>query len=82
MKKNLFVLLLVITGLESKTQTIASLKKDMYGIASDATGGRFTASAGYLKAARYIEMQLRAAGIKPGWREGNKKTFLQQVPFT
>ena len=59
-----------------------SLKNDMYGIASDSTEGRFTASAGYLIAARYVAARLKAAGIQPGWTEKGRKTYLQPVPFT
>lgn len=73
MKKYLIMMILAITGFESKAQSVITLKKDMYGIASDATEGRFTASAGYLKAAKYVVKQLKAAGIK---------THLQAVPFT
>lgn len=54
----------------------------MYGIASDATEGRFTASSGYLKAAKYVEAQLKEAGIKPGWKKDDEKTYLQPVPFS
>ncbi|HWB27560.1 MAG TPA: M28 family peptidase [Chitinophagaceae bacterium] len=63
------------------SQNIADLKKDMAGIASDATEGRFTASEGYLKAAQYVSAELKAAGIVPGWTDGQKKTYLQPVPF-
>ena len=58
------------------------LRRDMVGIASDATEGRFTGSAGYLTAARYIVDRLKAAGVQPGWMEGGKKTYLQPVPFS
>lgn len=44
----------------------------MNGIASDATEGRFTGSPGYLKAARYVAGQLKAAGLK---------TTFQAVPL-
>ncbi|MDO3626707.1 M28 family metallopeptidase [Mucilaginibacter sp. BT774] len=82
MKKYLIIAVLAVIGFKSGAQNIANLKKDMYGIASDATQGRFTASAGYLKAARYVEAQLRATGIKPGWKEAGKRTYLQPVPFS
>lgn len=82
MKKYLIITLLAIVGLKSKAQSIAVLKKDMYGIASDATEGRFTASAGYLKAAKYVVTQLKASGVKPGLTNGNKRTYLQSVPFS
>ncbi|HVV53776.1 MAG TPA: hypothetical protein VHC47_00540, partial [Mucilaginibacter sp.] len=72
MKKLLIISLLAVSAFKSKAQEITLLKKDMYGIASDATEGRFTASAGYLKAAYYVEAQLRAAGIR---------SWLQPVPF-
>ncbi len=81
MKKYIFIILLAAAAFKSKGQSITSLKKDMYGIASDATEGRFTGSAGYLKAAKYVEQQLKATGIKPGWTVSNKKTYLQPVPF-
>lgn len=54
----------------------------MYGIASDATEGRFTGSVGYLRAAHYIIGQLKAADLRPGWTdESGGKTYLQPVPF-
>jgi len=81
MKKYLIIMLLAIIVFESKAQSVATLKKDMYGIASDATEGRFTASPGYLRAAKYVVSQLKAAGIKPGWAEKGKPTYLQPVPF-
>jgi hypothetical protein len=81
MNKYTLILLLVITGIGSKAQSIKALKKDMFGIASDATEGRFTGSAGYGKAAKYVVSQLRAAGLKPGWTEQGKETYLQPVPF-
>jgi CubicO group peptidase (beta-lactamase class C family) len=58
------------------------LRRDMVGIASDATEGRFTGSAGYLKAARYVVARLKAAGVQPGWTERGQKTYLQSVPFS
>lgn len=58
-----------LTALSQSTQ---QLKRDMYGIASDATEGRFTGSPGYLKAAHYVAGQLRRSGIE---------TRLQAVPF-
>ncbi|HVW12778.1 MAG TPA: M20/M25/M40 family metallo-hydrolase [Mucilaginibacter sp.] len=80
MKKLMFISLLVLSG-TANAQSIQSLKKDMYGIASNATEGRFTASPGYLKAARYVASQLKASDIKPGWKEKNCSTYLQPVPF-
>ncbi|MBS1530222.1 MAG: M28 family peptidase [Bacteroidetes bacterium] len=74
MKKRLIITLLAAVSLQSKAQTIASLKKDMYSIASDATEGRFTTSPGYLKAANYVLSQLKSAGIN--------KAYLQSVPFS
>lgn len=82
MKKLLIIALLAAAGFKSRAQNVATLKKDMYGIASDATEGRFTGSAGYLKAAKYVEAQLKAAGIKPGWKKNGKKTYLQPVPLS
>jgi CubicO group peptidase (beta-lactamase class C family) len=58
------------------------LRREMVGIASDATEGRFTGSGGYLKAAHYVVGRLKAAGVQPGWTEGGKKTYLQPVPFS
>jgi len=58
------------------------LRAEMTGIASDATEGRFTASRGYLKAARYVAARLKAAGVQPGWTERGQATYLQPVPFT
>ena len=71
MKKYIAILLISI-AFTVQGQSIRQLKKDMYGIASDATEGRFTGSPGYLKAAHYVAEQLTAAGIK---------TTLQGVPF-
>lgn len=76
----MFIGLLVLSG-AANAQSIKSLEKDMYGIASDATEGRFTASPGYLKAARYVASQLKISGIKPGWTAKHKRTYLQPVPF-
>ena len=59
-----------------------SLRRDIVGVASDATEGRFTGSAGYLTAARYVVARLKAAGVQPGWMGGGKKTYLQPVPFS
>ncbi|HTJ13330.1 MAG TPA: serine hydrolase [Dinghuibacter sp.] len=50
----------------------SDLEKDMTALASDDTEGRFTASSGYLKAARYVMDELRQAGIP---------ARLQPVPF-
>ena len=82
MKKYLIIIFLASTIFESNAQSPATLKKDMYGIASDATAGRFTGSPGYLKAAKYVVKQLKAAGIKPGWKENNQLTYWQPVPFS
>jgi len=71
MKKHLTALMICL-ALAAQAQTIKSLKKDMYGIAADATEGRFTGSPGYLKAANYVARQLRASGLK---------TTFQPVPF-
>jgi hypothetical protein len=82
MKKYILLLPLAVISYGSPAQTIQSLKKDMYGIASDATEGRFTGSPGYFKAAHYVINELKAAGIKPGWTtENGKRTYLQPVPF-
>jgi hypothetical protein len=69
MNKYILLLLLAVIGYGSEAQTIQSLEKDMYGIASDATEGRFTGSPGYLKAAHYVIDELKAAGIQPGWTD-------------
>jgi hypothetical protein len=70
--KKLFTITLACFTSIVQAQTIQQLKKDMFGIASDATEGRFTGSPGYLKAAHYVAGELRAAGIK---------TTFQAVPF-
>jgi hypothetical protein len=80
--KKYISMLLICFGFAAQAQNIKQLKQDMSGIASDATEGRFTASPGYLKAAKYVEYQLKKAGIKPGWIEKNKPTYLQPVPFS
>jgi len=72
MKRYVLILLLTSMACASQEQTITDLKKYMYGIASDATEGRFTGSAGYRKAAAFVAAQLRAAGLHP---------FSQAVPF-
>src|ERR1700677_4342755 len=72
MKNLTITIALLLAGFCGKAQTASSLKKDMYGIASDATEGRFTASPGYLKAAKYVANRLKADGLKPR---------LQAVPF-
>ncbi|MCR8561202.1 M20/M25/M40 family metallo-hydrolase [Mucilaginibacter sp. BJC16-A38] len=70
--KKFITAILICVAFAAQAQTIKQLKQDMYGIASDATEGRFTGSPGYLKAARYVAGQLKAAGLK---------TTLQSVPF-
>ena len=72
MKKIVLILLLTAMACGGQAQTISALKKYMYGIASDATEGRFTGSDGYRKAAAFVFAQLRAAGLHP---------FYQAVPF-
>lgn len=69
--KRYLIILFFATSI-ANAQTIKNLKIDMYGIASDATEGRFTGSPGYLKAANYVARQLRASGLK---------TTFQPVPF-
>jgi hypothetical protein len=81
MQRYIASFLLVLVGHTVSAQTTGDFKKDMYGIASDATEGRFTGSPGYLKAARYVVGALKAAGLKPGWIENGKETYLQPVPF-
>lgn len=70
--KKYIALLLICFAFAAKAQTIRQLKHDMYGIASDATEGRFTGSPGYLKAAHYVAGQLKAVGLK---------TTFQAVPL-
>ncbi|PUZ28645.1 hypothetical protein DCC81_03945 [Chitinophaga parva] len=70
--KRYFIVLLICLGCAAQAQTIKQLERAMYGIASDATEGRFTGSRGYLKAANYVAGQLKAAGLK---------TTFQAVPF-
>ena len=72
MKKHMMVLLCMLIAYGSRAQTIKELKKYMYGIASDATEGRFTGSAGYKKAADFVVSQLKAFGLRP---------IYQPVPF-
>jgi len=71
--KKYIILLFICFAFAAKAQTIKQLKQDMYGIASDATEGRFTASPGYLKAANYVLNTLKTAGVK---------AHLQSVPFS
>jgi len=71
--KKYIILLFICFAFAAKAQTIKQLKQDMYGIASDATEGRFTASPGYLKAATYVLNALKTAGVK---------AHLQPVPFS
>lgn len=66
---------LVIYENGKKVMTIqrrSDLVQDMTALASDDTEGRFTASAGYLRAARYVTDQLQRAGLQ---------TRMQPVPF-
>ena len=70
--KIVIAIVLTCLAFTTQAQSVASLKKDMYGIASDATEGRFTGSPGYLKAAKYVAHQLKASGLK---------TAFQRVPF-
>ncbi|GAA3958831.1 M28 family metallopeptidase [Mucilaginibacter dorajii] len=72
MKRYIIIALCSCCLFTAQAQTIKQLKRDMYGIASDATEGRFTGSPGYLKAARYVAGQLKAAGLK---------TTFQAVPL-
>ena len=68
----MLLILFAAMAYSSQEQTISDLKKYMYGIASDATEGRFTGSAGYKKAADFVVSQLKADGLKP---------LYQPVPF-
>ncbi|MGZ2368432.1 M28 family peptidase [Ancylomarina sp. YFZ004] len=62
--------------------SIKNLRQHMDAIASDATEGRLTGSAGYRKAADYAVTVFQEAGLKPGWiNEKGEKSFLQPVPF-
>lgn len=72
MKKIVLILLLTSMACGGEAQTISALKKYMYGIASDATEGRFTGTAGYRRAAAFVFGQLRVAGLHP---------FYQAVPL-
>jgi len=61
---------------------IKTLRKHMDAIASDATEGRLTGSAGYKKAAEYAVTVFQEAGLKPGWiNEKGEKSFFQPVPL-
>jgi hypothetical protein len=42
MKMHILLWFLAVIGYGSEAQTVQSLERDMYGIASDATEGRFT----------------------------------------
>lgn len=59
-----------------------TLYKHMEMIASDKTDGRFTASAGYKRAADYAITVFQKAGLSPGWTdEQGRKSYRQPVPF-
>jgi len=70
--KKILIFLFAVIAYNGNAQSLDQLNKDMYGIASDATNGRFTGSTGYLKAAKYVANNLKAVGIK---------TTFQPVPF-
>ncbi|MEZ4584786.1 MAG: PA domain-containing protein [Gemmatimonadales bacterium] len=55
----------------------ARVKRDVSALAADSMAGRFPGTAGGRAATRYIERQLRAAGLEPG----AGRSFLQPVPL-
>jgi hypothetical protein len=63
---------------EQPAQRVAESRvhAELYALADDSMEGRFTASPGGAKAARYIAEQMRAIGLRPAGDSG----FLQRVP--
>ena len=67
---------------ETDTITIETLRQHMNSIASDATEGRFTGTAGYRMAAQYASDVFQQAGLEPGYtNEKGEKSYFQPVPF-
>ncbi|MEP6492636.1 MAG: M20/M25/M40 family metallo-hydrolase [bacterium] len=58
--------------------TEANVRSELFALAADSMEGRFTASPGGARAARYIAEQMRAAGLKPAGDSG----FFQRVPVS
>jgi hypothetical protein len=65
-----------------ETITIKNLKQHMDSIATDATEGRLTGSAGYMRAAQYAVNIFREAKLNPGYTNAKgEKSYFQPVPF-
>jgi len=62
--------------------TRVELRDLIYYLASDALEGRYFGSKGYEMAALYSASQFRAAGLEPVISQGEKKTYLQDVPVS
>jgi hypothetical protein len=58
--------------------TEANVRTELFALAADSMEGRFTASPGGARAARYIAEQMRAAGLRPGGDSG----YFQRVPVS
>jgi len=58
--------------------TEANVRAELFALAADSMEGRFTASAGGARAARYIAERMRAAGLRPGGDSG----YFQRVPVS
>lgn len=58
--------------------TESNVRAELFALAADSMEGRFTASAGGARAARYIAEQMRAAGLKPAGDSG----YFQRVPVS
>jgi len=66
---------------DTEAITIAGLTGHMNVLTSDEMEGRLTGSPGYKKAADYAAEKFTSFGLEPGWTDGDKKSFLQPVPF-
>ncbi|UCC39767.1 MAG: M20/M25/M40 family metallo-hydrolase [Candidatus Aminicenantes bacterium] len=66
---------------DTEAITISGLQKHMNVLTSDEMEGRLTGSSGYKIAADYAAEQFASFTLEPGWPDGNKKSFLQPVPF-
>ena len=70
--------LFLSTTANSAPDRAAQWTRDIAEIASDKNEGRLTGSAGYLRAASYVEQRFRELGLKPAGVNG---TFRQPVAF-
>lgn len=66
---------------DTEAITISGLQGHMNVLTSDEMEGRLTGSPGYKKAADYAAEKFTSFGLEPGWTDGDKKSFLQPVPF-